>query len=76
MSFIKLVFAVVMHAFNPSTWEAEAGRFPVRGQPGLQREYQDSQGYREKPCLERKQNKTKQKPRILLVSSFRLCCFS
>jgi hypothetical protein len=28
-----------------------------RGQPGLQSEFQDSQGYREKPCLEN-QNKT------------------
>jgi hypothetical protein len=30
------------------------------GQPGLQSEFQDSQGYTEKPCLE-KQNKTKTK---------------
>jgi hypothetical protein len=40
--------AVVVHAFNPSTWEAEAGRFLslrpacsielVPGQPGLHRE--------------------------------------
>jgi hypothetical protein len=33
--------------------------------PGLQSEFQDSQGYTEKPCLEKqnktKQNKTKQK---------------
>jgi hypothetical protein len=28
-------------------------------QPGLQSEFQDSQGYTEKPCL-KKQNKTKQ----------------
>jgi hypothetical protein len=33
--------------------------FWVRGQPGLQSEFQDSQGYTEKPCL-KKQNKTKQ----------------
>jgi hypothetical protein len=46
-------WAVVVHAFNPSTQEAETG------QPGLQSEFQDSQGYTEKPCLE-KQNKTKQ----------------
>jgi hypothetical protein len=37
-----------LHAFNPRTWEAEAGRF----------EFQDSQGYTEKPCLKKtKQNK-------------------
>jgi hypothetical protein len=33
--------------------------FGVQGHPGLQSEFQDSQGYTEKPCLE-KQNKTKQ----------------
>jgi hypothetical protein len=27
--------------------------FLVRGQPGLQSEFQDSQGYTEKPCLEK-----------------------
>ena len=38
--------------------EAEAGRFWVQGQPGLQSEFQDSQGYTEKPCLKKtKQNK-------------------
>jgi hypothetical protein len=51
---IKTSQAVVAHAFNPSTQEAKAGR--VRGQPGLQSEFQDSQGYTEKPCLEKKQN--------------------
>jgi hypothetical protein len=52
---------VVTHAFNPSTWEAEAGGFLSLGQPGLQSEFQDSQAYTEKPCLEKpqKQNKTK-----------------
>jgi hypothetical protein len=52
--------AVVVHAFNPSTWEAEAGKFlnlrPARstewvpGQPGL---------YRETLSQKTKQNKTK-----------------
>jgi hypothetical protein len=45
----------VAHAFSPSTREAEAGRF----QPGLQSEFQDSQGYTEKPCLEKKKKKKK-----------------
>jgi hypothetical protein len=49
---------VVAHAFNPSTWEAEGGDFWVRGQPGLQSEFQDSQDYTEKPCLKNK-NKNK-----------------
>jgi hypothetical protein len=58
--------AVVAHAFNPSTWETEAGRFLIRGQPDLQSEFQDSQGYTEKPCLEKpKRKKEKEKkPRI------------
>jgi hypothetical protein len=36
--------------------------FWVQGQPDLQSEFQDSQGYTEKPCLKNKtkQNKTKQ----------------
>jgi hypothetical protein len=45
---------VMAHTFNPSTWEA------VRGQPGLQSEFQDSQGYTEKPCLRKTKQKTKQ----------------
>lgn len=32
------------HAFNPSNWEEEAGGSQVRGQPGLQIEFQESQG--------------------------------
>jgi hypothetical protein len=35
--------------------------FRVRGQPVLQSEFQDSQGYTEKPCLEKpKPNQNKQ----------------
>jgi hypothetical protein len=42
------------HAFNPSTWNAKAGgSLRVRGQPGLQSEFQDSQGYIEKSCLKK-----------------------
>jgi hypothetical protein len=51
--------AEVAHTFNPSTWEAEAGG--VRGQPGLQSEFQDSQGYTEKPCLKKPKKKKKKK---------------
>jgi hypothetical protein len=35
--------------------------FWVRGQPGLQTEFQDSQGYTEKPCLEKPQKKERKK---------------
>jgi hypothetical protein len=31
--------------------------FWVRGQPGLQNEFQDSQSYREKPCLKKQEEK-------------------
>jgi hypothetical protein len=27
---------MLVHAYNPSTWEAEAGRLQVPAQPGLQ----------------------------------------
>jgi hypothetical protein len=35
--------------------------FWVQDQPGLQSEFQDSQGYTEKPCLEKQTNKQKKK---------------
>ena len=45
-----------MHAFNPSTQEAEAGgTLLVKGQPGLQRVFQNRlQSYTEKLCLKNK----------------------
>jgi hypothetical protein len=54
--------AVVAHVFNPSTWEAESGGFLSSRPPGLQSEFQDSQGYTDKPCL--KKTKKKKKSRI------------
>jgi hypothetical protein len=53
-------WAVVVHTFNPSNWEAEAGRFLSSRQPGLQSEFQDSQGYTEKQNKPTKTNKQKQ----------------
>ena len=62
ISYLKVdaVLGVVAHTCNPSTQETEAGEsLWVRGQPGLQGEFQDNQAcYTEKSCLE-KQNKTK-----------------
>jgi hypothetical protein len=56
---------VVAHAFNPRSWEAEADRFlSSRPARSINSEFQDSQGYTEKPCLKKnitKQNKNKQK---------------
>jgi hypothetical protein len=55
---------VVVHAFNPSTWEAEAGGF-LSSRPAwttdLQSEFQDSQGYTKKPCLKKQKQKQKNK---------------
>jgi hypothetical protein len=51
--------AVVAHAFNPSTWEAEAGG--VRGQPGLQSEFQDYPVSKNKTNQPTKQIKKKKK---------------
>jgi hypothetical protein len=51
--FCKL--GMVAHAFNPSTWEAEAIQCVI------QSEFQDSQDYTKKPCLEKQKPKTKPK---------------
>jgi hypothetical protein len=48
---------VVVHAFNPSTREAEAGGFLNSRPAWSTSEFQDSQGYTEKPCLGRKKKK-------------------
>jgi hypothetical protein len=53
---IMAKLGMVAHAFNLSTWEAEAGRF-LSSRPAWSTEFQDSQGYTEKPCLEKKQTK-------------------
>jgi hypothetical protein len=43
--------AAVAHTFNSSNGRQRQADIWVRGQPGLQSEFQDSQGYTEKPCL-------------------------
>jgi hypothetical protein len=44
----------------PALGRQRQANFSVQGQPSIQSEFQDSQGYTEKPCLEKtKQNKTK-----------------
>jgi hypothetical protein len=58
---------VVAHAFNPSTWEAEAGEFlssrpawsteRVPGQPGLHRETLSRKTKKKKKKKERKEKK-------------------
>jgi hypothetical protein len=53
--------------------------FQVQGQPGLQSEFQDSQGYTEKPCLEKpkkkKEEEEKKKPKTVsppIIAAFLL----
>jgi hypothetical protein len=41
----------------PALGRQKQADFWVRGQPGLQNEFQDSQGYTEKPCLKKKKKK-------------------
>jgi hypothetical protein len=48
---------MVVHAFNLSTWEAEAGEFLSSRQAGLQSLGQ-LEGYTEKPCLEKTNEQT------------------
>jgi hypothetical protein len=50
--------AVVAHALIPALGRQRQVDFWVRGQPGLQSEFQDSQSYRVKPCLEKLKKNT------------------
>jgi hypothetical protein len=52
---------VVAQAFNPSTREAEAGGFEFEASLVYKVEFQDSQDYTEKPCLEKPKRKKKKK---------------
>ena len=45
----------------PALGRQRQGDFWVWGQPGLQSEFQDSQGYTEKPCLRKPKKKKKNK---------------
>jgi hypothetical protein len=48
---------MVVHAFNPSTQEAKTGEsLWIWGQPGLQSEFQDSQGYTACPKIPKQTN--------------------
>ena len=44
---------VVQVPLIPALGRQRQADFLVQGQPGLQSEFQDSQDYREKPCLEK-----------------------
>jgi hypothetical protein len=47
----------MVHAFNPSTWEAGS----LSSRPAWSTEFQDGQGYTEKPCLKKKKKRKKRK---------------
>jgi hypothetical protein len=50
---------VKAQACNPNTRQAEVGRSPVGGQPGLHSDFEANLGFIERHCLKTKQNKTK-----------------
>jgi hypothetical protein len=54
---------VVVHAFNPSTWEAEAGGFLNSRPPGLQVSFRTARATQRNPVSEKnkKQNKKQTK---------------
>jgi hypothetical protein len=52
---------LVAHAFNLTLQRQKQADLPVRGQPGLQSEFQDSQGYTKEPCPENKETKDKKR---------------
>ena len=68
--------AVVAHTLIPVLGRQRQVDFWVRGQPGLQSEFQDSQGYTEKPCLKKQKTNKQQKKGIknLLLEGFRFVC--
>jgi hypothetical protein len=51
----------------PALGRQRQADFWVWGQPGLQSEFQDIQGYTEKPCLKKPKTKTKAKQRKIHV---------
>lgn len=52
-------WAVVVHSFNLSTWEAEAGG-TLSSRLGWSTEQQDSQGYKEKSCPKSQREKERE----------------
>jgi hypothetical protein len=51
----------------PALGRQRQADFWVQGQPGLQSEFQDSQGYTEKPCLGKPKKKKKNYPYLMCV---------
>jgi hypothetical protein len=51
----------------PALGRQRQADFGVRGQPSLQSEFQDSQGYTDKPCLKKQNKKKKKKGKKALI---------
>jgi hypothetical protein len=54
----------------PALGRQRQADFWVQGQPGLQSEFQDSQGYTEKSCLEKPKKKKKKKMQNVDVTTW------
>ena len=54
---------MVAHAFNPNTWEAEAGESLNSRPAWLQSKFQDSQGYEKEKRRRARRRKMKKKKR-------------
>jgi hypothetical protein len=51
---MKFLPRMVVHSHNLSTWETEAGRLWIKGQPGLHSKFEASLGYITRSCLKQK----------------------
>jgi hypothetical protein len=63
---------MVAHAFDPSTREAEAGGFLSSRPAWSTSEFQDSQSYTEKPCLEKPLKKKKKEKTYTHIHKIKL----
>lgn len=54
---------VVAPTYNPNTWEIEAGRSSVQGQPPLHSEFKSSLGH-VRPCLKNQLTKERKKEKV------------
>jgi hypothetical protein len=55
----------------PALGRERQADFWVQGQPGLQSEFQDSQDYTEKPCLEKPNKKKEKKKKSVKINFYR-----
>jgi hypothetical protein len=63
---------VVAHAFNPSTWVAEAGRFELEASLVYKVSSRTARATQRNPVLKKQTNKKDQKKRYFLTSSIKM----